>query len=409
MTSRSHHHQARVALSPVTLSRIPVRCVAAATTAVTLAMVLVASPIATPALQAQANLSTQGFGYATGQFSSRAQGTGGAVAELDPLSPVNPASISVLASRMLFFQVEPEYRTVTSGAGTDRTTTARYPNVFGAMPIAQNLVVSFGASTLLDRTATTIFNTTEFLSTGDSIPMSTTYRVDGAMDDLRLAAGWAPASWLRVGLGAHEIVGHNLIALTESFADSETYKPFTQTRVLGFSGPAMSGGFQLLSKWLTAAASMRQGGVLHMDASDTVLSSARVPNRYGASLAFTGLANSFLAIRTSRDNWSALNGLGSNKVVGVDSWDTSVGADVAGPTIGEHIVSLRAGFRDRTLPFEAAGQKVKETSFSGGLGTAFAAGRVLTDFALVHANRSAPSLGTTEHAWTISVGISVQP
>ncbi|HEY4218409.1 MAG TPA: hypothetical protein VGM67_14810 [Gemmatimonadaceae bacterium] len=374
-----------------------------------LALVASAALLAAPALGAQSNLSTQGFGYSTGQFSSRAQGTDGAVAEMDPLSPVNPATISVLSSRILFFQLEPEYRSVTTAGGTDRTTTARYPNVFGAMPIAPNFVVGFGASTLLDRTATTIFNTTQLLSSGDSVPMSTTFRVDGAMDDLRLAAGWAPTKWLRLGLGAHEIVGHNLIALTESFADTETYKPFTQTRVLGFNGPALSGGLQLVSKWVSAAASMRQGGVLHMDASDTVLSAARVPNRYGGSIAFTGLPNSFFAVRTSHDDWSAMNGLGSNQVVGVDSWDTSVGADVAGPQIGEHIVSLRAGFRDRTLPFEAAGQKVKETSFSGGLGTGFAGGRVLADAALIHANRSAPTVGATEHAWTISIGISVQP
>src|SRR5690242_18553488 len=44
-----------------------------------------------PALNAvaQANLSSQGFGYPTGQFSTRTYGTGGALAELDPLSPVN--------------------------------------------------------------------------------------------------------------------------------------------------------------------------------------------------------------------------------------------------------------------------------------------------------------------------------
>jgi hypothetical protein len=43
--------------------------------------------------RAQANLSVQGFGFPTGQFSTRTYGTGGALAELDPLSPINPASI----------------------------------------------------------------------------------------------------------------------------------------------------------------------------------------------------------------------------------------------------------------------------------------------------------------------------
>src|SRR4051812_9603304 len=89
---------------------------------------------------AQANLSTQGWGFPTGQFSSRTYGTGGAIAELDPLSPVNPASIALFPSRVLSFQIEPEFRTVTSPGGTDRTRTARYPNVFGAVPIGGSWV-----------------------------------------------------------------------------------------------------------------------------------------------------------------------------------------------------------------------------------------------------------------------------
>lgn len=368
---------------------------------------LIAASVTTA--HAQSNLSTQGFGYPTGQFSARAQGTGGALAEMDPLSPVNPATISVLGARLLFFQIEPEYRTVTTSAGSERTTTARYPDVFGALPIGSKVVMTFGASTFLDRTSTTTFATTQFLPNGDSVPMSTTYRIDGAMDDLRLAAGWAPTSWLRLGLGAHEIVGHNLIALTQAFADSVTFASFTQKRVLGFNGPAASAGFQLVNHWLVASGSVRRGGTLHMSAGDTILSSGRVPNRYGGSIAFTGLPNSSFAIRTSHDNWSSLGSLGANGLVGVDAWDTSAGADVAGPRFGDHLISLRGGFRTRTLPFEAAGQKVKENSISGGLGTAFAAGRVLGDLGIIHANRTAGSIGATEHAWTLSLGITVQP
>ena len=81
--------------------------------------------------RAQSNLSVQGFGYSAGQFSSRAQGTGGAIAESDPFSPVNPASIAVFPSRILFFQMEPEFRSVTSARGTERTSTARYPRAIG--------------------------------------------------------------------------------------------------------------------------------------------------------------------------------------------------------------------------------------------------------------------------------------
>jgi hypothetical protein len=171
----------------------------------------------------------------------------------------------------------------------------------------------------------------------------------------------------------------------------------------------VSAGFQLVGSSVVASASVRAGGPLRMNAEDTVLSSARVPNRYGVSIAYTGIANSTLALRTSRDDWSSLGALGTPGLVGVDAWDTSIGGDIAGPKIGDRIVFVRAGYRDRTLPFQAVGQTVTEKSITGGLGTAFASGHVLTDLALVRANRSAGSVGASERAWTVSIGISVLP
>ena len=99
---------------------------------------------------AQASLSLQGFGFPAGQMSTRTLGAGGSLAEIDPLTPVNPASVALLLTRMIYFQAEPEFRTVHSPSGTDNTTTPRYPNVFGAIPVASGLVLSLGSSSLLD-------------------------------------------------------------------------------------------------------------------------------------------------------------------------------------------------------------------------------------------------------------------
>ena len=116
------------------------------------------------AARAQSNLSSQGFGFPTGQLSARAYGAGGSLAEMDPLSPVNPASLGLLPSRILFLQMEPEFRSVKGVSGTERTTTARYPLVFGAIPISSSFILSLSASTLLDRTSSTSFNTTQKLN-----------------------------------------------------------------------------------------------------------------------------------------------------------------------------------------------------------------------------------------------------
>lgn len=360
------------------------------------------------AAAAQSNLSVQGFGYPTGQLSSRAEGSGGAVGEIDPLSPLNPASLAALGTRLLYFQAEPEFRRVTTANGTEATTTNRYPVVFGAIPIGKSWVFSLGSSTLLDRTSSTSFTTNQDIGTQIE-PMTTTERIDGAMNDVRLAAAFTPASWLRLGLGLDGITGHNLVNLSQHFADSTEFASFTHTRILGFRGDAFEAGAQVLTKTFIAAGSYRHGGSVHLDVEDTLIATGRVPDRIGLSLAYIGLANSAFAIRTSHDSWSSLGGLGAPGLVAVDGWDTSVGADVAGPHLGERILYLRAGFRDRTLPFQAASQTVTERSLSAGLGTSFAQSRVLADLAVIHANRSAPSLDAAEHAWTISFGISVRP
>jgi hypothetical protein len=357
---------------------------------------------------AQAGLSTQGFGFPTGQLSSRALGTGGSIGEIDPLSPINPASISIFQTRVIYFQAEPEFRTTSSPGGVDHTTTARYPNIFGAIPIAGGVVVSLGSSTLLDRTSTTTFSSPQIFAPADSVIMTTKFAIQGAINDVRLATAWSPTSWFRLGIGLHGITGHNLVTVQQSFDDTVAFATSREQRILSFSGTAASIGTQLQAKDFTFAGSARWGGMLTMSALDTTLTHARVPNRLGGSVTYTGIANSFISVRTSHDDWSAMGGLGSPTLHGVDGWDTSVGADIAGPTVASRPLFFRAGYRDRTLPFTADNNTVTEKSVSGGIGTLFANGRMLSDLAVVYANRSA-DLSASEHAWTISIGVSVRP
>jgi hypothetical protein len=139
-----------------------------------------------------------------------------------------------------------------------------------------------------------------------------------------------------------------------------------------------------------------------------VLGRANVPDQYGVSLSFLAIPNSAISVRTAHENWSVMRGLGTPGLVGVDSWDSSVGADIAGPRITNRTIFLRAGARKRDLPFQAAGATVHEKSFSGGLGTTFANGRVMADVAAIRSLRDA-DIDASERAWTLSFGISVRP
>ena len=361
-------------------------------------------------LGAQANLSGQGLGFPTGQLSTRAEGAGGATAEIDPLSMVNPAALGFIGATTLFFQIEPEYRRVTIGSATDKTTTARYPLFSAVLPLGSKWAVGVSSATLLDRTWTTSVDSNVVFGP-DTVSSTFLFGSSGSINDLRLGASWAPTAYLRLGLGGHLISGSDRVFVGRTFVQSAAFGNFADSTTLGFDGGAVSAGIQLVVPSLAiASASFRKGGKLNATRNDTALGSARVPDRLGFSLAYIGAAGTQIAARTSLDKWSSLNALSQGTSQAVDAWDTSVGADIAGPRLGSWPLMLRVGGRWRTLPYTAgpANDKVKEQSISGGLGTTLGGGRVLTDVTLLHARRDA-GIGVSERAWTLSIGFGIRP
>ena len=95
----------------------------------------------------QGTLSTQGFGYPSGQLSTRTLGTGGALGEIDPLSVSNPSSIINLGGTALYLQAEPEYRKISVGGQSESSTIARYPLLLGAVRVSSSVAASVSART----------------------------------------------------------------------------------------------------------------------------------------------------------------------------------------------------------------------------------------------------------------------
>jgi hypothetical protein len=361
-------------------------------------------------LGAQANLSGQGLGYPTGQLSTRAEGAGGAIAELDPMSLVNPAALGFIGTTTLFFQIEPEYRRVTTGSAVDKTTTARYPLFAAVIPVGSNWAVAVSSATLLDRTWTTTVDSNVVFGQ-DTVPSTFLYGSSGSINDLRLALAWSPRSYVRFGLGGHLISGSDRVFVGRTFINNAAFGNFADSSTLGFDGGAVSAGIELIApKLAVASASFRKGGNINASRNDTTLASARIPDRLGFSLAYIGAAGTEIAARTSLDKWSSLNGLSRGTSQAVDAWDTSIGADVAGPRLGSQPLMLRVGGRWRTLPYTLGptNDKVKEQSFSAGFGTTFGGGRVVTDVTVIHARRDA-GIEVNERAWTLSIGLGIRP
>ena len=190
------------------------------------------------------------------------------------------------------------------------------------------------------------------------------------MSDVRLASAWVPTSWLRVGVGASRHLGHNLLHLTQSFADSAAVLRVHRSRACSGSAAARfraaSSSFRRSS---SPPASARYGGIAAACRPRTRCCPRRACRIGSARRSPTSAS----PIRRSRSERRATAGrrsaaLGSPGLHGVDAWDTSIGADIAGPHMGQRILFLRGGYRIRTLPFQAAGQDVSEKSITAGLG-----------------------------------------
>jgi hypothetical protein len=361
---------------------------------------------------AQGTLSTQGFGYPPGEFSSRALGTGGGLAQFDPQSSINPAAIGTSGDPLLFLQYEPEFRRLSAGGQTQKTTTSRFPLAVASIPITSKGTFAISVSTLLDRSWQTTTERDETIA-GDNVTLKETVRSIGAINDVRLAGALVANSFIQVGVAAHVFTGQNRLFFSQTFPDSLRFIPVSQVSNIDYTGTAVSGGVVIHPTSVVGlAVSARKGLDLDARKGDTIVSSAKIPDRYGAAISYSGLSGATVSVQVARDLWSSLNGLGSDDARAVDAWDAGGGIEATGPKILERTILIRLGARYRTLPFVAAGSEVRELSFAGGFGAQFSRNRAAFDVTVQHASRT-PNGGTLgdvrERAYTLSFGLRVRP
>ena len=375
--------------------------------------VAVATAVTSVSASAQGALSTQGFGYPPGQFSTRSLATGGALSEFDFDSPVNPASIGLAGEPRLFLQYEPEMRRLTNGSASSNTTTSRFPVISALVPAGAHTTVGISVSTYLDRSSRT--QVVRTLDVAGVLATSTeTNRIEGSINDLRLAVGYTPSQKIQVGLGGHVFTGRNRDFFSQTFPDTLKFTAINQTTSLDFTGFAVSAGVLLRpSRILGIGLSGLKGAKMSTHVGDTLVSEANVPDRLSAGVSYEGIPGSSISARVSRELWSKLNGLQSlTGSRAADAWDSALGIEALGPSISARQTILRVGARYRTLPFEAANEKVKELSFSAGLGAQFFRNRAAFDFGVERASRKSDAASLSalkESAYIFSFGLHVRP
>jgi hypothetical protein len=334
---------------------------------------------------------------------------GGAIGEVDPLSPLNPAAVGMLRKSIIMMQAEPEYREVKANAASQRSSVARFPLFLGAMPLGTRWVVMASASTLVDRTWGTSAREVQMVGV-DTVGATVNQSSAGSLADVRVALSYKVREWLQLGFGGHAYTGNDVLRTIHAFDDTVRFSADTLRTALGFGGKAFSTG--ALAYWPQVVAigvTYRRGGTLNTY-QGTKIVPARVgsaPDHFGVSAEYLGIKGTTLGLRVARDQWSRLKGLSPTLIVH-EGLDLGAGADVMGPRFGGAQVGLRFGARSRTLPFSSSATAVRERTLSVGFGLPLASQRAELSVGALRAARTGP-VGQSENAWTISTGFLVRP
>lgn len=365
--------------------------------------------LAAPAVAlAQGSVGTQGFGYPAGGVSAHSSASGGAFTEFDYSSTRNPAALLGWGRGGMYFSYAPEFRAVRVGGATEKTTTARFPGAVAAFQVGSRAVGALSWSTLLDRSWETSVRDQQILGP-DTVTYSESVRSTGAINDLRFGVTYSVAENVTVGAAVHGLTGENRLQLVRVFDDSLKFGTLARRLTLGYLGRAVSvGAIWRLRPDLAIAASARAGGTLDMRQGDTLLASAKVPNRVGVALRYDGFAGTSVAFSAERTEWSRMAGLTTSALGIHDSWDLAAGAEVAGPRVRGTPSLVSLGFRQRDLPFSVTGGAVRERFLTTGWGVPIAGARAVLDFALQRATRG-PVASVEETAWILNVGATIRP
>lgn len=356
----------------------------------------------------QGTISTQGFGYPTGGLSTRAAAGGGAFGEFDFASPRNPSSVLGWGRGGLYFQYEPEVRSVSASSGSDNTLTARFPVWMAGAQLGSRMMFTLSSSTVLDRTWRTVVRGGQILGP-DSVGYEESVESAGAINDVRFGVAYSVNPNFSVGGGAHLFTGENRMTLERQFDDSLRFGTLFRGLTIGYLGNAFSAGATWrLSSDLAVAASMRAGGSLEVTLADTLLAEGSMPVRLGGAVRFDGFPGASVAVSVERTEWSTLGELSQGSLVANDSWEVGAGLEMSGPRVRGTQALLYLGYRTRDLPFSVAGEVVSEKLYSAGAGIPLAGPRVILDLATWRATRGSVG-GVSENAWVISMGFTVRP
>ncbi|HEX6629653.1 MAG TPA: hypothetical protein VF048_01110, partial [Gemmatimonadaceae bacterium] len=272
--------------------------------------------------RAQGTVGAQGLGYPPGQLSTTAEGAGGALADFDPGSAVNPAAILNVPTVSLFAHFAPERRRTTVNGATDESRVVRFPVIGVVLPVAGRGAIGLSSSTLLDRTWSTLHDVD---GTDDGEGLVEGFEVRGAINDVRLSGGWAFGPNFNAGVGAHVLTGVNQLTVSRVDQSEGGDASFQSTSEVSFDGTAASAGMQWnVARHIALAVAGQVGGTVRANRRDSLLAKGTAPARADVGLRYDGLSGAVLGVRASWRGWSSLDDLGSDVLEANDAWELGI-------------------------------------------------------------------------------------
>jgi len=297
---------------------------------------------------------------------------------------------------------------VSSPGATDNTTTARFGSIAAGFILGPRWVVGISSHSFLDRSWATSVRSGQRLG-DDSVSFTERFSSRGGIGDKRIGVSYALHPRVVVGAGLHVFSGENRLRLIREFDDSLRYGTLDRDIALSYTGTGASAGAIVTPfRGLSLAGSFRQGGTMRLRVADTVRTEAGVPSRFGFAARVDAIAGVALMASAERNAWSRLNGLGTASSNALDTWEYAGGVEFAGQRTRNAQWAYSLGYRQRDLPFAAAGAAVSEKIISGGVSVPVSGPRATLDLAVQRAARDAAG-STSERAWLLSVGLTVRP
>jgi len=329
--------------------------------------------------------------------SPRARATGGAFAAFDALSPLTDAALADLRRLTTAGEAAATYRRVNL-AGLERDTrSTRFPAVTISGPplgTASRLIVAASFNTYLDKTYRVGVRDSAVLR-GQLERFTDVISSDGAVTDIRLAAGWRFSPRFAVGAGLHLLSGSARGTATRQFDDSGTYQNTTEIAEVQHTGMGFSaGGLLDVASTLRVALWYRSDTRLNVSVADVPVARYDLPTGVGGGLRWSPSPELRFAGSAAWRSWEDAGGRSTVE------W--AVGAEA-----GNSKLPARIGVRGATLPFAPAGVEAKEWGVAGGFGVAFSEARARLDFTVERLVRTGGDLRET--VWSVFVGMTLQP